>query len=217
MKKLFVVITLLIIAVNLAYRVDSFKSPHKLVGELTYFPSGLALRALSMGFYAQLADLIWLRFIQYYGEHRMTDARFDLMHHILDILTTLDQRFLYAYSLGGLMLTHDADRPDQARALIRKGMIANPDDWRLPFMYGFIHYVFLGEHRIARTYFRIASQKPGAPDTPKRWAAFITYYRLGDLKSALALWLDLYNNTKNPEEKAIAEIYLKKIKMKLDI
>ena len=84
-------------------------------------------------------------------------------------------------------------------------------------MYGFIHYVFLREHRIAQRYFRIASQKPDAPDTPKRWAAFVTYYRLGDLKTALALWLDLYNNTENPEEKAIAEQYIKKIKMKIDI
>ena len=115
------------------------------------------------------------------------------------------------------MLTHDAQRPDQARMLMKKGMQANPDDWRLPFMYGFIHYVFSREYNVAQTYFRISAQKPDASDIPKRWAAFVTYYRLGDLKTALALWLDLYNNTKNPEEKAIAERYIKKIKMKLDI
>ena len=217
MKNIIVIILLLLLIANFSYRIDLGKSPHELIGELMYFPSGTALRALSMGFYAPLADLVWLRFIQYYGEHRMSDARFELMYHILDILTTLDHRFMYAYSLGGLMLTHDAQRPDQARMLMKKGMLANPDDWRLPFMYGFIHYVFLREHRIAQRYFRIASQKPDAPDIPKRWAAFVTYYRLGDLKTALALWLDLYNNTKNPEEKTIAEMYIKKIKMKIDI
>lgn len=217
MKNIIVVILLLLLIANFAYRIDLKKSPHELIGELMYFPSGTALRALSMGFYAPLSDLVWLRFIQYYGEHRMTDVRFDLMYHILDILTTLDHRFLYAYSLGGLMLTHDAQRPDQARRLMKKGMMTNPDDWRLPFMYGFIHYVFLREYRIAQTYFRISSQKPNAPDTPKRWAAFVTYFRLGNLKTALALWIDLYNNTENPEEKMIAEKYIKKIKMKLDL
>ncbi len=217
MKNIIIVILLLLLIGNLSYRIDLGKSPHELIGELMYFPSGTALKALSMGFYAPLADLVWLRFIQYYGEHRMSDARFELMYHILDILTTLDNRFMYAYTLGGLMLTHDAQRPDQARMLMKKGMQANPDDWRLPFMYGFIHYVFLHEHRIAQRYFRIASQKPDAPDTPKRWAAFVTYYKLGDLKAALALWLDLFNNTKNPEEKKIAEKYIKKIKMEIDI
>lgn len=216
-KNIIVIILLLLLIVNFSYRIDLGKSPHELIGELMYFPSGTALRALSMGFYAPLSDLVWLRFIQYYGEHRMSDAKFEFLYHILDILTTLDGKFLYAYTLGALMLTHDAQRPDQARMLMKKGMQANPDDWRLPFMYGFIHYVFSREYNVAQTYFRISAQKPDASDIPKRWAAFVTYYRLGDLKTALALWLDLYNNTKNPEEKAIAERYIKKIKMKLDI
>jgi len=170
-----------------------------------------------MGFYGPLADLVWLRFIQYYGEHRMTDVRFELMSHILDILTTLDPRFVFAYTLGSLMLTHDAQRPDQARRLLRKGMDKNPDEWRYPFMYGFIHYVFLREYDIAQRYFRLSSQRPNVPDMPKRWAAFLLYKKIGDLETALALWLDLYNNTKNPEEKAIAEVYIKNIKMELDI
>ncbi|MGB3340786.1 MAG: hypothetical protein WBB37_04820 [bacterium] len=217
MKKIILFIMLLALIINLSYRIDTTRTTHEIIGELMYFPSGRALRIFSMGFYAPLADLIWLRFIQYYGEHRLTDTKFEMMYHILDILTTLDIHFTYAYTLGGLMLTHDAQRPDQARKLLKKGMRAMPDDWRIPFMYGFIHYVFLREHRIAQRYFRIASQKPDAPDVPKRWAAFVTYYRLGDLKTALTLWLDLYNNTKNSEEKAIAEKYIKKIKMKLDI
>jgi len=217
MKKFLIVLLLIIGVVNLAYRIDMKKTPHELMGELMYFPSGYAVRALSMGFQAPLADLIWLRFIQYYGEHRMTDARFELMYHILDILTTLDPKFIYAYTLGGLMLTHDAERPDQARLLLKKGMLMRPDDWRLPYMYAFINYVFINDYLTAKTYFGISARKPNAPDMPKRWHAFVTYIKLGDLKTALALWLDFYNETKNPEEKQIAEIYIKSIKMKMDI
>ena len=216
-KKIISVAVLLIVIVFLAYRVDARKTSHELIGELMYFPSGVALRAVSMGFYAPLSDLVWLRFIQYYGEHRMTDVKFDFLYHILDILTTLDSRFTYAYTLGALMLTHDASNPDQAKRLLKKGMYQNPDDWRLPFIYAFINYAFLGEHPTARTYFKIAAMKPHAPDLPRRWAAFVTYFKLGDLKSSLALWVDLYNNTENPEEKIIATYYIEKISMKLDI
>ena len=182
-----------------------------------YFPSGMALRALSLGLYAPLADFVWLRFIQYYGEHRLTDRKYEFMYHILDILTTLDSRFIYAYTLGGLMLTHDAKRPEQARMLMKKGMKVHPEEWRTPFIYAFIHYVFLKEYTVAQTYFRLAALKPDAPDIPKRWAAFTVYKKIGDLKTALALWIDLYNSSDNPEEKEIAEMYIQGIKMKMDI
>jgi hypothetical protein len=217
MSRLIVIIIFLLVIASLGYLIDGKRSPHELIGELMYFPSGTALRAGSMGLYAPLADVVWLRFIQYYGEHRMTDAKFELMYHILDILTTLDSRFTYAYTLGALMLTHDAQNPDQARQLLKKGMQRHPLDWRFPFMYGFIHYAFLADYPVARTYFEIASRKPNAPDFAQRWAAFVSYFKLGDLKSSLTLWIDLYNNTENPEEKVIATYYIEKINMKLHI
>lgn len=217
MRRYFILVLLLVIVVNFAYRIDLKTSPHELIAELMYFPSGIAVRALSVGMYGPLADLVWLRFIQYYGEHRMTDARFDLMYHILDILTTLDTRFVHAYTLGGLMLTHDAQRPDQAEKLLKKGMMNNPDDWRYPYMHAFINYVFLRDYGVARTYFSLASRKPNAPDMTKRWEAFVLYKKLGDLETAIQLWLDLYNNTENPEEKEIARAYIMNIKMEIDL
>jgi tetratricopeptide (TPR) repeat protein len=215
-KFLFVILLLLLIA-NLSYRIDLRKTHHELIGELMYFPSGFAVRALSLGFYAPLADMVWLRFIQYYGEHRMTDARFDLMYHILDILTTLDPYFVHAYTLGALMLIHDANRPDQAKKILRKGMDSNPNDWHCIFTYGFIHYVFIGNFRVAATYFRLASQQPDAPEYTKRWAAFALYNRVCDLKAALTIWLDVFNNSKDQLERSIAKYYIEKINMMLDI
>ena len=217
MKRFIYLLLLFFLIVNLSYRIDLKKSPHTLIGELMYFPSGNAVRALSLGFYASLADLVWLRFIQYYGEHRLTDARFDLMYHILDILTTLDPNFTYAYTLGALMLATDAKRPDLAEKLLKRGMAAYPDQWRIPFFYGFINYVFLRDYKVAEAYFRLSAQRPNAPDITWRWAGYILFKRLGDLKTALALWLELCNNSKNPEEKAIAKMYIKEITMLLDI
>jgi hypothetical protein len=158
-KKLLLIVLLLILIASLSYRIDISRSPHELIGELMYFPSGLAVRVLSIGYYAPLADVIWLRFIQYYGEHRITDQRYDLMYHILDILTTLDPDFDHAYTLGALMLTHDAQKPDEAKKLLKKGMQQNPFAWRYPFVYGFIHYVFLVDYSVAATYFRLASSR----------------------------------------------------------
>ncbi len=216
-KRFIYIIIFLALIANLAYKIDISRSPHELIGELMYFPSGLAVKVLSLGYYAPLADIIWLRFIQYYGEHRMTDMRYDLMYHILDILTTLDPDFDHAYTLGALMLTHDAQKPDEAKKLLKKGMILTPTTWRYPFVYGFIHYVFLVDYDVAETYFRLASQKPGAPDYTKRWAAFTLYKKIGDLESALSIWLDIYNNCQDKVERGIAAYYIDKIKMMRDI
>ena len=70
---------------------------------------------------------------------------------------------------------------------------------------------------MAQTYYRIAAQKPNAPDMAKRWAAFVTYLKLGDRRTSLKMWIDYYNSTQNPEEKTLAEIYIKRINMDLDI
>ncbi len=220
MKKIYrtlIILLLFAIIANFSYRIDLNRAESERVGELAYFPSGYMIRTLAIGNQAMLADIIWLRFIQYYGEHRMTDLQYEYMYHILDILTTLDPHFVHAYNLGALMLTHDAKRPDQAFKLLKKGMAQDPDEWRIPFMYAFIQYVFLRDYTTALTYFRISAQLPGATDMPKRWAGYLALKMIGDLKRSLALWVDLYNNAKSAEEKRIAFMYIQETRMNIEL
>ncbi len=220
MKKIYrtlIVLLLFAIIANFSYRIDLNRAESERVGELAYFPSGFMVRTLAIGNQGMLADIIWLRFIQYYGEHRMTDLQYEYMYHILDILTTLDPHFVHAYNLGALMLTHDAKRPDQAFKLLKKVIRDNPEEWRALFMYGFINYAFMADYRTALAYFRLSAQQPKAGDMPKRWAAHIAMRKIKDPRTAWALWRDLYDNTQNPIEKGIAEMYLKDIAMDIAI
>jgi hypothetical protein len=217
LKQIILVVLLFALMVILAHHLDAGAPRYTHQDESMYLPSVHGYHRLSLGHRALCADALWLWFVQYYGKHRLTDRKYDHMYHILDIVTTFDPAFLKAYQLGSLLLTHDAQRPDQARLLLKKGMHANPDSWSLPFYYGFMHFVFLGDYETARAYFRFAAHKPGAPDMPKRWEAYVTYKKQGDLDTALDLWLDLYNNTINPEEKRVAELYIKDIHMQKHI
>lgn len=216
-KRSITLLLFLLSVIAIAYHLDKNLRAHTPPDEMMYFPSGHGLDAILLGHQSLCADVIWLSFVQYYGKHRLTDMKYDHMYHMLDILTDLNPAFLRAYHLGSLLLTHDAHRPDQAKALLMKGMHLNPDKWSLPFYYGFIHLVFLGDHETAQVFFRFAARKPGAPDMPKRWEAYVTYKEMGDLETALQLWLDLYNNTTNPEEKGVAELYIKDIEMQIAI
>ncbi len=185
----------------------------ELVEELLYFPSGDFIQGKVGGFDILFADWVWLRVIQYYGHHRMTDAKFEFLGHILDVLTTLDPRFLHAYTFGSLLLTHDAEDPEGAFQLLSKGSQRNPKRWEIPFTSGFIHYVFLKNYREAVGSFHLAALLPDSPDMTRRFAAFAAK-KGGEIQLSIELWTELYQTSNNPFEKKTALRYIKNLMKK---
>ncbi len=183
--------------------------------ELMYFPSGKFLQESALGHTTTLADLAWLRAIQYYGHHKLTDRRYDLMGHVFDVVTTLDPNFIHAYVFGAVVLSQDAGRPAEGLALLRKGVRHNPDNWLLVFEMGFIYYVILEDYENAGRYFRLSSRLPGAPDFTSRFAAFVNE-RAGRVETALQLWSEIARATPNPQLKAIAEERMEKLRAQLE-
>jgi len=181
------------------------------VEELLYFPSGDFIQGKVGGFDLLFADWVWLRAIQYYGQHRLTDAKFKFLGHILDVLTTLDPRFIHAYTFGSLLLTHDSAEPEKALQLLKKGNEKNPDRWEIPFTEGFIQYVFLKDYREAVRAFRLSSSLPHSPDMTRRFAAF-SAKKGGDTNLSIDLWIEVYHSSDNPYEKNTALRYIKQLK-----
>jgi hypothetical protein len=183
-------------------------------GELMYFPSGYLLRPMALGHSLTVADCLWLRAIQYYGEHRLTDNRFPMAGHVFTTITRLDPRFCEAYLFGGLVLA--AEGGDRARglALMKEGIAWNPERWELPFWTGFVYYMMKERDRDAAYYFARAARLPGAPGYVVRFAAHAKT-RSGDLVTALALWEDLLTSTTNPAMRTLAEQKMKEIQAEL--
>jgi hypothetical protein len=196
----------------LQYSIDREKEKYELLKELLYFPSGKFVKEISVGYNELFADLVWLRAVQYFGEHRLTDLKFKHLYHILDILTTLDRKFIHAYTFGGLLLEHSAGESKNADVLLHKGEFYNPLSWSIPFTRGFIYYFFRGNDKMSVMFYIRASEKPDAPDMCKRFAGF-TYQRMRDKYKALELWKELYNYTENPVEKETALRYIKEMTM----
>ena len=176
----------------------------KLVEELMYFPSGRWVRPLTAGYYNLAGDVVWLRAIQYFGDHNLSDKKFDYLYHIMDVLTTLDMAFVSAYTLGGILLTDYAGQIQNALNLLEKGIKHNWENWRIPFVKGFIYYVYLRDYPKAVLYFRYSSLCPGAPAMPAQFAAFILGKKLRNRDVALALWWEIYNKSETVLEKKAA-------------
>ena len=178
-----------------------------------YLKSGLLVRRLAGAYSALLADVYWIRAIQYYGgtKHQLdavaalqpmlaepppsiaADA-FPLLYPLLDITTTLDPRFNIAYRFGSIFLAEPyprgADRPDQAIALLEKGIRERPDKWQYMQDIGFVHYWFRHDFLAAAEWFKKASDVSGAPWWLRSLAA-TTLAQGGDRQSSRAMWMAL--------------------------
>ena len=155
--------------------------------ELLYYPSGVAVRQAALGYETAAADLTWLRGIQYYGEHRLTDQKYELIGHVMDIVTELDPAFTQPYVFGAFVMAQELHEPQRGLDLLTRGMRANPTDWRLAFEVGFLHYVSRHDYASAARYFTWASRLPGHEDYVPRFAAFANG-RAGNTGMAILLW-----------------------------
>ena len=195
------------IAVLTAQQAGRVLPPGRALEELAYYPSGRWLSAASLGEAASLADLTWLRAVQYYGEHRQTDNRFGLLYHVLDIVTDLDPRHRNSYVFGGTSLAQEGNQFARGLALLEKGRAADPREWVYPFEIGFLHFVQKRDHDTAAKWFREAARKPDCPPYVARFAAY-SAGRAGHRSAAIELWQGVAESSDNRvlREKAVAEV-----------
>lgn len=191
---------------------DYHRYSDNVVEELMYYPSGRLLKVADLGFGSLVADFMWIRGIQYYGEHRRTDMKYPLAEHIFSSITNLDPGFIGAYRFGALVLSEDAGSPAGAIALLKKGLRSNPDRWEIPFDLGFIYFVVLDDYAKAAHYFRFASRADQAPDIARQFTAF-AYRKAGRSDVARSLWEEMYRSSANQVVRTLAEYSIKRIDM----
>jgi hypothetical protein len=162
--------------------------------QLLYVRSPEVLKRIALGFDALAADVYWIRAIQHYGGDRLNPGRarrYELLYPLLDITTSLDPYFNIPYRFGAIFLAEPypggPGRPDQAIALLRKGLAVQPAKWQYYHDIAFVHYWALRDPVAAATWFRRAGEQPGAPN----WlmpvaAAMLT--QGSDRTSARFLW-----------------------------
>jgi tetratricopeptide (TPR) repeat protein len=172
-------------------------------GEVLYLPSGVALRRLSLGHEGLLADIYWTRVVQYFGRKRLArSTEFELLGPLLRIATELDPHLLIAYRFGSIFLAEKppggAGHPEEALQLLRRGIVANPDYWRLWEDLGFIYYWDLKDYAGAARVFQAGSEQPGAMVWMKVLAAKVAGEG-GELQTSQALWSEIYRHADNDQ------------------
>ena len=146
---------------NLDLRIDAHAAK---IEELAQLPRGEYLKPALLGYHHLGADVLWLRLLQVLGKKKNTADEYEWLYHALDVVTTLDPQYAYAYYVGGVVLNNYANRVDLSNRLLEKGHRENPGEWNLPFLLGHNHYFVLGDATKGAAYISIAARISGAPD-----------------------------------------------------
>lgn len=172
-------------------------------GTVLYVASGETARRLALSFDALLADVYWIRAVQYFGGQRLFEERktYELLYPLLDVTTTLDPYFTVAYRFGAHFLAEPPPggpgRVDQAQALLEKGLQAEPQKWEYMLDLGFLHYWWRRDFQTAAAWFQRGSALPGAPEWMVPLAAAVLTHG-GDRADARVLWQAILTDAAHP-------------------
>lgn len=175
--------------------------------ELLYLPSGNMLTIVSLGFDQLAADILYLRMIDYFATHRMTDHTYVWFYHIADLITTLDPHFRFPYIFAGLMLNLEGGQFENARKILTKGEQVFPDDWYFQFALGLNYFFGSADFETAAGYLENARRLGG----PAYLTSFAEKLRVSGKtrETTLEFLYMLYGSFR---DKHIKEIILDRIK-----
>lgn len=183
--------------------------------------SGPWLRRLSLGYDGLLAEIYWTRTIQYFGRQRLAgNSTFPRLGPLLRATTALDPHLLAAYRFGAIFLAEKpplgAGRPQEAMQLLRRGIVANPNYWRLWEDLGFVQYWDLHDYAAAARTFNAGSERPGALIWMKTLAATVAA-KGGEIRTSQALWSEVYRTAENDMVRKSALAHLAALKAAQDL
>ncbi len=181
-----------------------------------YLPPGDYLKAAVLGYEQVVADLLWLQTIQAMGERKVTNEAGHWIYRALDVITTLDPKFVYVYEAGSMALTTMVVLPEESNRLLEKGITHNPQVWRLPFLLGFNYYFELHDDVQAAKYLADAARLPGGPAYLAPLAARL-YVSARTPEVAIDFLGHLYEQATDENVKGVLERRLKEVLVERDL
>lgn len=201
---LFAIIVLIVISIPFQNRIDEARGKFRSVEEGLYLSSSM-LDKISLGYEEILADIYWLRALQYFGGKDINEQNPELLYHYFDIITDLDPKFINAYRYGGAFLAepppYGLGELELGTKLFDKGRENNPDNFRLPLEEAFLYYLYPKDYVKAARLFQEAGSKPGLSGMRKasiEGMAAAAHAQSGNREVSRKIWEIIYET--NPSE-----------------
>jgi len=204
--------------------IDAQRGPNAVIEDTLYVASGKTIKRLSLGFDGLVADLYWLRTIQYFGRkaqqvkgvrniNDVSDWHLDLLEPLLNITTELDPHYIAAYRFGALFLPDI--NPQGAIRFVERAIRENPNEWRLYQDLGYIYWKQARFREASETYER-GSSVPGAPAWMKTMSANLLV-KGGDRETARAMFAQIYEQSTDDYSRQMSLARLKSLRAEDEI
>lgn len=176
---------------------EPLQLPAGISANMLYVRSPRFMERAALSFDALLADIYWIRAVQHYGTTKLSkdsSKQFDMLYPLLDLTVSLDPYFDVAYKFGSVFLAEQfplgASRPDQAIAILQKGLRARPDNWEIAQELGFVYYWWLLDYETAASWFNRAADMTDGPNWLRPLAA-VTLAQGGNHATSRTLWMEI--------------------------
>ncbi|HSE97932.1 MAG TPA: tetratricopeptide repeat protein [Blastocatellia bacterium] len=194
--------------------------PREPVGEeALYLSSGETIKRMSLGLEGLVADIYWIRTMQYFGRKILDQGenfsaansasiRMDLLAPLLKIVVTLDPQHIPAYRFSAIFL---AERDRKAAIdLMEQGIRSNPKEWRL---YQDLAYIYWqgGDYEEAARIYDEGSRIEGAAWWMRDMGG-VMRIKGGDRETAREIYERYYRESDDPIIKSQAIDRLKQLR-----
>jgi tetratricopeptide (TPR) repeat protein len=192
---------LIAVSIPLQKRIDNMRGRFRSVEGSLYLSSS-SLRKVSLGYNELMADIYWLRALQYFGSKKPAEQNPDLLYHYFDIITDLDPKFVNAYRYGGTFLAEPPPfglgNTKKGIELFDKGRKNNPGDYKLPLEEAFVYYFYPKDYEKAAELFAEASEKQGVSPLRKsslKGMAASAHVKGGNNELSRKIWEIVYETS----------------------
>ncbi|MCK5306965.1 MAG: hypothetical protein KAJ66_07535, partial [Candidatus Omnitrophica bacterium] len=187
--------------------------PSKL--ELLYLPYHKNVNKFSLGFSEIIGDILYIKAINYFGEHYLSDRSYPYLYQLLDAATDLSPHFKEVYEFGAIILTFEVDDPDLSSRLLRKAIKSNPNYWRFPFYLSFNNFFYLKNFGEAAHYMKEAASLPGSPAYLTGLTARL-YSKAGEPETALTFLYQIYEDSNDERVSEKIKLRIKEVMAELN-
>lgn len=188
--------------------------------QLLYLPNDKLLTHFTGGMNSVIADLLWLRCIQYTSEHFRGDHKFTWLEQMTNVVTRMDPYYVDVYRYGGIFLASLKSDDDASIKLMERGFAQNPDAWELPYEMAMVYLLNRhdqpGSAEAATHYLGLAIATDRAPQSVLEIAQGLQRkHNLVDVERRL--WLDLKHNSTDRFMQDLAERKLQEMTVRQNV
>jgi len=173
-------------------------------------PSTLRAAAYLSGFKIPVSHLFWIETLQYYGDFSNAPARYPKMFEYCRMTADLNPHFLKPYELGASVLAFQVHRPQEAAALLLRGIEANPTAPRLKLLLAAIGYLNVDQYGSILPLLEGLLRSGDAPPMMVNILAN-TYQKAGRWDDAVRVWRWILNHSTRNEDRDAAAHALEKL------